>query len=375
MPPGKKLAAKPPSKADKVPYDPTTQEIILDLKGLSSVPYDQQTAGTMSFRALVMPKGKYVHEPQKAAKYLVLGSFRSITAFCLVKFDQSLNREPELLLNFVDCGLADANSIEGIMVETVQLPLMTSAGVFQKSLRTSTADDIVSFEIMDTTKDVRTKDLTAFLKTLDHFRFLSITSESTLLNYIAKSLSPRLETLVKQTSLDLKAHIDHLAVQDAEVAEVQHQALKVKLDSLTESFRALPPEAYDATLSTRITTIAMLDAPDHEQVQLPVWLKSPLKAALAQGTAMGERTSLAPRSFVRAEPATGGPSGAADAGSVAGEQVNVSDHNDDEDDEEDEEDDEEEEGEEEEVDEEEGEDSDSDSTARLHTVLKALSRH
>ena len=311
-----KKAAKAPAPAaavdTKIPFDPEKQEILLDLKGLCGLPFDQELSAVQSFRAMIFPKGKYVHEPRKPGRYLVLGQWRSITALTVVHFSPQLNRSPELLLDFHDYGMASANSMHGTMITTVQLPLLISANVYQKNPRVTTVDDVVAFEPIDASKLPYSKDLAPFLKTQELYRSLNITGLTDLLGYISKALGPRVESIAKRAQLAMASHIDALAQQqqdDPEFTTNKKDALTVLLNHIFDSFRSLPPEAYDATLQTRIKTIEMIDPPDHEEVEMPVWLTSPLKTALAEGTACGPFTRLHRelRSRHSSPVATGGP--------------------------------------------------------------------
>ena len=290
-------ATAPAAAVDtKIPFDPEKQEILLDLKGLCALPYDQNMSAVQSFRAMIFPKGKYIHEPRKPGRYLVLGQWRSVTALSLVHFNEKVNRSPELLLDFHDFGMASATSMHGTMITTIQLPLLVSNGVYQKHTRVTTVDDVIAFETLDASKLPYSKDLAPFLKTQELYRSLNVASVTELLGYIHRGLGPRIESVSKRAQLKLAAHVDELAEvekeKDPDFAAKEKDALSVKLTDLVESFRSLPPESYDATLSTRIKTIEMVDPPDHAEVQMPSWLTTPLKTALAEGKACGDFTRL-----------------------------------------------------------------------------------
>ena len=290
MPPKKKALA--PSGAAVIPFDPETQDLILDLKGLCRLPFELEMSAVTSFRALILPKGRYVHEPKKAGKYLVLGNFRSTTALCLVHFDPSMQRDPELLLDFQDYGLANAMSMHVPQVETVMLPLLVSQGVYSKAIRQTEIKDIVGFEPINTSALPYSKDLGPFLKTNELYSSFKIASQSDLLAHINKPLCPRLAVLEKTAQADLARHLAGIAKDDASSADDQRSGLETRLADMIAKLKGLPPENYDAPLTARIKTIAMVDPPEHEAAEhaVPEWLNTPLKAALAEGSAKPEFT-------------------------------------------------------------------------------------
>ena len=186
-----------------IPFNHETQEILLDIKGLCALPYDLEISAVASFRSIILPKGKYVHEPKKAGKYLVLGNFRSVTALCLVHFLPALERQPELLLSFQDYGLANTTSMHGVQIETVMLPLLVSAGVYSKAIRQSEISDVVGFEPLVANVLPYSKDLSPLLKTNALYSSLKVTNQSELIVYVLQPLGPRLVTLEKVAKADL----------------------------------------------------------------------------------------------------------------------------------------------------------------------------
>ena len=290
VPPASVIAAA----GQRIAFDPETQEIILDLKGLCALPYDLELSAFHSFRGIIMPSGKFVHEPKKAGKYLVLGNFRSVTCFTLVHFKPSMERTSELLLSFVDHGLANATSMHGVQVETVMLPLLVSAGVYSKALRMTSVQDIVAFETINTKSLPYSKDLAPFLKTHSLYKSLNISTQPELLSYIMKPLGGRLPHIEAAAKEALAGSVAALAPQGQQYADDARAGLEPRLASLIQQMRNLPPEHYDAPLTSRIKTIEMVDPPDHQAAEqgVPEWLDTPLKAALDQGTAKADYTTF-----------------------------------------------------------------------------------
>ena len=275
-------SAKRPTATDHpvVPFDPTKETLVLDCKGLSGLPHGE-SANVNSFRALAMPKGKFVHAPKKAGQYVVLGAYRVPTAMQLVHFRPEVNKPPEFLLNFIDQASANGDA----MVQTVQLPLEVSKGVYRKDSRTTTVEDMIGFQQIDTGKLPWSKDLAPFLKQHDQYRSLKIEKQADMLTYISSQLGARIDGLVRRAQLAIEADFEAAKNQDEAVAIQEKEEAEARLQKLAASLRELPPESYDATLSTRITCVKMLDAPAHEEQTLPRWLTTPMRDQLDQGTA------------------------------------------------------------------------------------------
>lgn len=285
MPP--RRAATSQSSHPVVAFDPAKETLVLDCKGLSMLPFNE-SSHVKSFRALALPKGKFVHVPKMAGRYFVLGSYRAHTVLQLVHFRADVNRDPELLINFVDQADSNGNA----MVQTVQLPVEVRSGVFQKNTVTSTADDVIGFQQLDTTKTPWSTSLAPFLKQNDQYRSLKIENGHDMLGYIGKQLGSRIDGLLKRSELSIVAEYEAAKVQDELLAGEEQEAAKVQLKALVEGLKKLPPESYDATLSNRITTVQLLDAPGHEEQTLPDWLTSPLRGQLNTGTAKAVPTFM-----------------------------------------------------------------------------------
>ena len=283
MPPQRKQAA-PANAAPVVPFDPSKEVLVLDYKGLSALPYSSESH-FKSFRAFIFPKGKFVHSPRALARYFVLGNYRVPTALTLVTFAETSNREPELLLNFVQSA-----DCQDVMLETVQTPLKISSGVYQKATRISAIDAVTGFMAIDMGKTPWSTDLSAYLKSIEQFRSLKITNATEMLNHITKPLDTRIASLKTRAELALAAETDALAKQDASIAEETKERHSAKLVALVASMIEHSPEAYDALLSSRITCVELLDAPASAEQVLPAWLTTPLREQLNAGTAAGPRT-------------------------------------------------------------------------------------
>ena len=91
-----------PVATPKVPFDVTTTDCVLDVRALCALPQESEEDGAMSFRALLLPKGKTLHVPGEPGCYATLGPWCTQIALSLVHFVPVTGRKPELLLVFVD---------------------------------------------------------------------------------------------------------------------------------------------------------------------------------------------------------------------------------------------------------------------------------
>ena len=134
-----------------IPFDVSTTDLIIDFRAACSLPFDPNTEGVKSLRAIKFGKGRAVHVPNDAGKLYVFGDWCSVQALPKVYFKTSTHRDPELLLNFVDYGFANSE-MSGISVETLLLPLLVSKGVYQNMTRLTRLEDVVGFSPINHSK-------------------------------------------------------------------------------------------------------------------------------------------------------------------------------------------------------------------------------
>ena len=115
---GKAAEAVPPVPQKAVGFDPSKETLILDFKAACQLPFNPDNGGVKAFRAIIFQKGFGHHVPDEPAKLLLVGEYRRQYALELVHFDPSTARDPELLLAFVDYGLANS-AMSGVSVETL----------------------------------------------------------------------------------------------------------------------------------------------------------------------------------------------------------------------------------------------------------------
>ena len=284
-----KATAEPATREPEFKFDPRTQEVVLDLKGLHDLPTSDFAPALGSLRALVLPRGKHAHVPKLAGKYFVLGKFHVKHALAVVHFKPELNRPPELHTKFFDYGLHDY-SMTGVMVESYLLPLKVAQGVYQSQPRYTSVTDVIGWSKVDTF-DISAKELEAFLKRLDHFAMDGIVGEDTMLSHIALPLGERVDTLHNRVIGKLEADRDAAGQKPDEAHEEYLKQLSI-VNTLVAKIHELPVTNYDASLNTRIHCMEDLHPPDHTEQQTPAWLTSPLKRELDEGSLAANVTRL-----------------------------------------------------------------------------------
>ena len=109
---------------DVEPFCFEKQCLIIDFKSLcaSGIPFDPESNGVRALRAIVFKRGMGTFYPDDHSKLVIAGEYFVVSSLTLVHFDTATQREPELLLNFVDFGLLNS-AVSGVSVETLALPL------------------------------------------------------------------------------------------------------------------------------------------------------------------------------------------------------------------------------------------------------------
>ena len=83
-------------------FDTGLNDLVLDFRTVTELPYCPDTSGVKAFRAFIFQKGKVLHFPGEVGKYLTSGEWYEQWTLCKVFFKPATKRDPELLLNFVD---------------------------------------------------------------------------------------------------------------------------------------------------------------------------------------------------------------------------------------------------------------------------------
>ena len=280
-----------PAKA--IPFDHTTQELVLDFAGLSKLPTSADEAAR-SFRAVVVPKGYCQHHPEEAGVFAVFGKWTTITSFFLVHFDPKTKREPALLLNFRDWSVASVEH-SGVEVETLELPLLKGAAKYRTEAFATKIDLVAAFEPVDVNAAPYSMHLAPCLKQIAQFKAMGIASAADVASWMEeKPMSEKVETLKSCAEAEIQAESEARSKVSAQSGDKFKSQATAYLTNRYKALKALGDSgAYDCPLSDRIFDLFSGD----EAVALPSWLSSPEFRALASESKVAQlnRTALVPR--------------------------------------------------------------------------------
>ena len=280
-----------PAKA--IPFDHTTQELVLDFAGLSKLPTSPDEAAR-SFRAVVVPKGYCQHHPEEAGVFAVFGKWTVITSFFLVHFDEKTKREPALLLNFRDWSVASVEH-SGVEVETLELPLLKSNNKYRTEAFATKIELVAGFEPVDVNAAPYSMHLAPCLKQIAQFKAMGIASAADVASWMEKKpMSEKVEKLKSCAEAEIQAASEARSRVSAQSGDKFKSQATAYLTNRYKALKALGDSgAYDCPLSDRIFDLFSGD----EAVSLPSWLSSPEFRALASESKVAQlnRTALVPR--------------------------------------------------------------------------------
>ena len=269
---------------------------MLDLKTLSEIPFDPEASGVKTFKAFIFEKGKALHHPKEAGKYIVSGEWREQWNLCLVFFKSETKRKPEFLLNFVDYGML-SGTLSGISVETLALPLKLKRNVYNETPRLTQLEDVAGFTPIDPGSTPWSVNLAPCLKKLPQFVLHDIMAPRHLLEWVKKkTLREQLTKLEVATRKAITKEVEAMRAQDESQAEKIAQIYLARLKTTMSSLMALPPEAYE--MQDRVVVLT----PESTDNVPP--LESPLRTKVLQGNCDElTRTQLATRAAPPPPPA------------------------------------------------------------------------
>ena len=266
-----------PLPAGFKPCAPTTHDLVPDLKGLVSIPYDVETDGLKCARFLIFTKGKAVHTPNAHGQYITTAPYDVMQLPCLAHFEGI--RKPELCTSIVDFS-ATNRAIAGVSIETLRLPLKMRHNTYQTLANFVPAADIVGFSPIPPGET--TINLEATLKGIDPYKQFVVSKPTDILKLVGEPLEPRLTKLREHAQARIKVKCDEVhKAGDASAASEQLGLWSGKLEAVVQALKAMPPINYDARLTSRVTKLDFAAA----GVIRPAWLASPLKEQLIAGAA------------------------------------------------------------------------------------------
>ena len=257
-----------------------THDLVVDYKGLMSVPFDISNDGFKCARALIFLQGKTVHVPNVPGQYVTTGPYQVVTLPCMVHFDSTI-RKPELCISFVDFA-ATNGELAGVAVETLALPLkLAGKGKYRTMANFTQVSNVVGFSRVPSFETVH---ITGTLKGISHFKAFDVSTASEVLTLIGQPLGLRLVKMRMHTQARIKEHVDAIAKAGDHAAAAQQLGMfDARLEKMIACFNAIPPINYDARLSARVTSMQILDGGLVDA--RPEWLSSPLKEQLVAGAA------------------------------------------------------------------------------------------
>ena len=291
---GKAAEAVPPVPQKAVGFDPAKETLMLDFKAACQLPFNPDNGGVKAFRAIIFPKGFGHQVPDEPAKLLLVGEYRRQYALELVHFDPSTARDPELLLAFVDYGLANC-AMSGVSVETLPLPLHIAKKTYNTESRLTPITSVVAFEQIDCGKAPWSMHLKPCLEKIALFKRTEAFNTNSMKEWIKTRVEPRLEKLHKWATEDIHQEIAAISRQDVSQGTKQGSVFTAKLHSLFDSIRKWPLETFDHSLSNRIEVVK-IGARGAES--LPEWIGSPAARQLVRGDCQFSPNRLKPRQLL-----------------------------------------------------------------------------
>ena len=276
------------TEAPAYPFDAGKHDLVIDFRATCSIPFDPESDGVKSLRAIMFGKGKGIHAPSEAGKLYVVGDWKLLTSLLKVHFVSSTHRQPELLLAFVDYGFANS-VMSGVSVETLSLPLLVKNGVYQTATKVTRIEDVSGFSPIPLSSAPWSITLKPTLAKKDFFKKNSIFAPADINKWLSsQTMLQRVQSLEKRTRVEMEAEIKDLGRQDPSQATKIKAVFEAKLKTLMDSIAKLPPSAYDVRMGTRVCQL--VEGRDVEKD--PLWLTSPLQQSMQGGNAKFARTRL-----------------------------------------------------------------------------------
>ena len=268
----------------KIPFDHKTHECVADVRALARLPADPDDEGVAFFRAFLLPKGHTVHVPGEPGCYACYGRATLKLSLCLVHFVESTKRKDELLLAFVDYAML-SNTMSGMYVMSLHLPLMKARNVYEDTPRYTSMKDVAGFSPIDAHAQPWCAMLQPALEKQPIFKEHGVYKAGDVYTYMKGPLSTRLQKLQAMATADIGTLVSDLARQDKRAAERAKAKFTGRLEATMKFFKNLDPEKYGRADRDRLIKLS----DDTTGVQ---WLKTPVRDTMKKGEAKLVSTSL-----------------------------------------------------------------------------------
>ena len=256
-----------------------THELVIDYKGVLSLPFDTDNDAIKCVRALIFCKGKAVHVPNMSGQYVTTAPYSLVMAPCLVWFALA-SRPPELCISFMDFS-ATNGGLAGVAVESLALPLkMQGKDKYRTLSNIAQANTVIGFSPIPSGET--SISLSATLKCISPFKQFGVSTLNEVTKLVGQPLAARISKLRDHAQARILAQVTAIAkAGDHQAAASCQGQWTARLEWIVNVMNTLPPINYDARLESRIT---VLEIKGCEQLgHRPDWLASPLKQQLIQG--------------------------------------------------------------------------------------------
>ena len=272
-----------------------SMEVVPDLRSICGLPANPDEDSLLTFRALILPKGKTLHVPDEPGCYATVGPWRMQIALTLVHFVEATQRKAELLLAFADFAML-SKVAKGMFVMSLQLPLKKARNVYEETPRFTTINNVRGFTSINAASQPWATLLPEALKRHPIYAQPQVFTPAAIIQHMRKTLSSRIKVLAASTRLVIAEEVADLARQDKRQAEKQSALFEGRLQQTLSTLADLPPQKYDRRTEERILVVSA-------EMAGVDWLRTPQRDQLAAGTAEFRATSVAVRRLHHSSPA------------------------------------------------------------------------
>lgn len=302
--------------APTIAFDPIAHDIVVDVAGLCSIPFDSDASACESLRAFRFDAGKAIHSPS-AGSYAVAGGYEVLKTLSLVHFRPATQRKPELCLSFADYAMASPNA-KGVFVCSLQLPLLKRKNCYENVIRYTATEDIIGFSPISEGSTPWSVHLKPALQKLGgvHAQF-ELFKHDDVLKYLEKPMAGRVKELQEAAKKVLSTHVEGLRRQDKNLAEKHSAQLGAQLQRTVDWLFSLETTNYDKPLVERIIKVGEDGAVEGGG---PQWLTPSKSSSILSASADEAQLARTSKCKRPRGPEPGGEEGAAEPIDVEAEE-------------------------------------------------------
>lgn len=266
----------PQSLPGFIAFDSTKQDMILDLAGVSTLPFDEQSA-FYSLRGIITAKNSCMHHPTQPGAYAVHGGYTPLTALCMVHFKGETQADPGILMGVRDWRIANVDK-SGTEVCILREPLFKAARQYSSDITHMKLSSVIGFSPIPMGSTPYSVHLGPCLEKLPQFKALGISKPSDVSDYCDRPMEEKISTVKLFAESEINASAEKIPESSRNKFQTAaHAYLNFRADKLTELCNE---GSYDASLAERIFSFG--DGSDGDTgTTYPDWMKSPEIQALA----------------------------------------------------------------------------------------------